>query len=120
MGAWFAVPAGVSITKSAEVVTGAIVSTSRQPGRLSRPWAGSARADRARAGVLPEGLLREYSAPAASRPLLSRATGREEDWPSGNISRKLCGSWLLQSTWERIDNRQQALAVSNEAARVQA
>jgi hypothetical protein len=47
------------------------------------------------------------------RPLRSGAIGRQEAGQSGNNSRKRCGSWLLQSTWERIDKRQQAPAVSD-------
>ena len=135
MGTWFVRLAGGTVTRSAGAVTGATASTGRLPGRRSHSWPGSARADRGRkaarlggpadaaalarggaAGTRHAGLTARVSALSASRPLRSRATGREEGWPSGNISSKRCGSWLLQSTWERIDNRQQARAVSDEAA----
>jgi hypothetical protein len=46
MGVWFVRLAGIGITKSAVAVTGATASTGRRPGRRSRPWPGSARADR--------------------------------------------------------------------------
>ena len=68
MDAWFVRLAGIGVTKSAGAVTGATASTGRLPGRLSRSWPGSARADRAREAPL----RRVYCASFQRPPPLAR------------------------------------------------
>jgi len=55
MDAWFALPAGPRITKSAPAVTGVIASTSRHASHPSRQWPGFGKGRPAGPGARPPG-----------------------------------------------------------------